>query len=60
MKNLEEYPNKCKRCFFFSRVYGNVHVQFCREADCYVEICRNCGTPEKGFRQYEVRGAVFD
>lgn len=54
------YPNKCKRCFFFSRVHGNVHIQFCRDADCYVEICRNCYTPENGFRQYKVSGAVFD
>ena len=54
------YPNKCKRCWFYNRTLGTLFRQWCPEADCYVEICQNCYTPEKGFRQYEVRGMVFD
>jgi len=54
------YPNKCKRCIFFSKISGEIYKQWCPDGDCYVEICVKCGTPEKGFRNYKVKGAVFD
>jgi len=54
------YPNKCNRCVIQSTITGEVQKQWCPAGNCYAEICRICGTPEKRFRDYKVCGAVFD
>jgi len=51
---------KCKRCFYYSRKEGNSHLQWCPDLDCYVIVCRRCGTPEQMARKLLTRGAVFD
>jgi hypothetical protein len=49
---------KCKRCSF--RLYGEYMKQWCPDLDCYVDICRNCGIPERMARGHKVVGAIFD